>query len=115
MAKPANPSLYAKAKAKYKNLKHSAYKSGLVVKEYKRLGGKYTGSKPKKTGLSRWFKEKWRTQSGSKTYKKKGDIFRPTKRVTKKTPTTMGELTKAQKQKAMREKRKTGRVKKYKK
>jgi len=115
MAKPANPSLYAKAKAKYKNMKHSAYKSGLVVKAYKAMGGKYTGSKPAKKGLTRWFKEKWRTQSGSKTYKKKGDIFRPTKRITKKTPTTMSELTKAQKQRAMREKKKTGRVKKYKK
>lgn len=115
MARVLNPSLYARAKSKYKNMKHSAYKSGLVVKEYKKLGGKYGGEKPKKKGLTRWFKEKWRTQSGSKTYKKKGDIFRPTKRVTKKTPTTMGELTKAQKQRAMREKKRTGRVKKYKK
>jgi hypothetical protein len=45
-----NPRLYAKAKAKadetYKT--HSAYKSGFIVKEYKRLGGKYLeDSKPK--------------------------------------------------------------------
>jgi hypothetical protein len=55
-----NPRLYAKAKAKadetYKT--HSAYKSGFIVKEYKRLGGKYLeDSKPK--DLKRWFKEKW--------------------------------------------------------
>ncbi len=115
MAKPSNPSLYAKAKAKYKNMKHSAYRSGLIVKAYKAMGGKYTGTKPKKAGLSRWFKEKWRTQSGSKTYKKKGDIFRPTKRITKKTPTTYKELSKKQIKRAQTEKRKTGRVKKYKK
>ena len=115
MAKPSNPKLYAKAKAKYSNMKHSAYRSGLIVKAYKAMGGKYTGSKPKKTGLSRWFKEKWRTQTGSKTYKKKGDVFRPTKRITKKTPTTYKELTKQQIKRAQAEKRKTGRVKKYKK
>ena len=113
MAKPTNPQLYAKAKAKYSKLKHSAYKSGLVVKEYKRLGGRYSGAKPKKTGLSRWFKEDWRTQSGSKTYKKKGDVFRPTKRITKKTPATFKELGKKRIKRAQREKRRTGRVKKY--
>ena len=86
-----------------------------MVKEYKKRGGKYEGAKNEKKGLSRWFKEDWRTQSGSKTYKKKGDIFRPTKRVTAKTPTTMSELTPAQKKKAQAEKKATGRVKKYKK
>ena len=53
MAKPANPSLYAKAKAKYKNMKHSAYKSGLVVKAYKAMGGnvaKYYGKGGKVAG-----------------------------------------------------------------
>ncbi len=115
MAKVLNPSIYARAKAKYKSMKHSAYKSGLVVKAYKKMGGKYGGKKPAKKGLSRWFKEKWRTQSGSKTYKKKGDVFRPTKRITKKTPTTYRELSKSQIRRAQTEKRKTGRVKKYKK
>lgn len=115
MVEPKNKALYEKAKKKYSNMKHSAYKSGLVVKEYKKQGGTYSGDKPKKTGLSRWFKEDWRTESGSKTYKKKGDIFRPTKRITKDTPTTMKELTPAQKKKATAEKKKKGRVKKYKK
>ena len=115
MAKILNPSIYARAKAQYKSMKHSAYKSGLVVKAYKKMGGKYGGKKPGKAGLSRWFKEKWRTQSGSKTYKKKGDVFRPTKRITKKTPTTYKELSKSQVRRAQAEKRKTGRVKKYKK
>jgi len=87
----------------------------LIVKEYKKLGGKYSGEKPKKKGLTRWFKEDWRTEKGKKTYKEGGTIFRPTKRVTKDTPTTMGELTSKQKKKAIEEKKKKGRVTKYKK
>tara|TARA_R110001632_G_scaffold20288_2_gene60912 strand:- start:2296 stop:2646 length:351 start_codon:yes stop_codon:yes gene_type:complete len=116
MAEPTNKKLYAKAKAKYSSMKHSAYKSSLVVKEYKKMGGKYSGAKPTKTGLTRWHKEDWRTQDGKKTYNgKKGKIFRPTKRITKDTPTTMKELTPAQKKKAIAEKKKKGRVTKYKK
>ena len=117
MPEPTNKKLYAKAKAKYSDMKHSAYKSSLIVKEYKKMGGTYSGKKPtaKDKGLKRWHKEDWRTRSGSTTYKKKGDIFRPTKRVTKDTPTTMSELTKKQKDKAEREKKNKGRVKKYKK
>jgi len=117
MAEPKNKTLYEKVKKKiYKKIpKHSAYRSGLIVKEYKAQGGTYVGKKDEKKGLSRWFKEKWKTQDGSTTYKKKGDIFRPTKRITKETPTTMSELTKKQKEKAQKEKAKKGRVKKYKK
>jgi len=118
MPTPTNPKLYAKARAKYANMKHSAYKSSLVVKEYKKNGGKYSGKKPTKTdkGLKRWHTEKWKTQDGKTTYEgKKGKIFRPTVRVTKDTPTTMKELTPAQKKKAIAEKKKKGRVTKYKK
>ncbi len=115
MPEPTNKKLYAKARAKYASMKHSAYKSGLVVKEYKKLGGKYSGEKPKKKGLTRWFKEDWRTEKGKKTYKEGGTIFRPTKRITKDTPTTMKELTPAQKKKAIAEKKKKGKVTKYKK
>tara|TARA_R110002096_G_scaffold427408_1_gene638087 strand:+ start:1323 stop:1673 length:351 start_codon:yes stop_codon:yes gene_type:complete len=116
MAEPTNKKLYEKVKKEIyaKIPKHSAYRSGLLVKEYKKRGGKYSGEKPKK-GLTRWFKEKWKTQDGKTTYQKKGDIFRPTKRVSKDTPTTMSELTKKQKEKAIKEKKATGRVKKYKK
>tara|TARA_R100001594_G_scaffold111122_1_gene145866 strand:- start:66 stop:413 length:348 start_codon:yes stop_codon:yes gene_type:complete len=115
MPEPTNKTLYAKAKAKYASMKHSAYRSGLIVKEYKKLGGKYKGDKPKKKGLTRWFKEDWRTEKGKKTYKEGGTIFRPTKRVTKDTPTTMKELTSKQKKAAIKEKKATGKVKKYKK
>jgi len=115
MPEPTNKKLYSKAKAKYSSMKHSAYRSGLIVKEYKKLGGTYSGEKPKKKGLSRWFKEDWRTEKGKKTYKEGGKIFRPTKRITKDTPTTMNELTSKQKKKAIEEKKKKGRVTKYKK
>jgi len=115
MQEPTNKSLYAKARAKYASMKHSAYKSSLVVKAYKKMGGKYSGAKPKNSGLTRWHKEDWRTRSGSKTYKKKGDIFRPTKRISSKTPTTMSELSKKQKDKAEAEKKKKKKEKKKKK
>ena len=45
MPEPANKQLYEKVKAeiykKYPN--HSAYRSGLLVQEYKRQGGTYKG------------------------------------------------------------------------
>jgi len=123
MSIPTDKPLYDRIKRRIykKQPKHSAYRSGLIVKEYKAAFKKKYGNKPpykgKKTkkGLSRWFKEDWRTQDGKKTYSKKGDIFRPTKRVSKKTPATMKELSKKQIKKAQTEKKKTGRVKKYKK
>ena len=116
MPEPSNQKLYDKIKAKvYKEIpKHSAYRSGQLVKQYKAAGGTYKGKKDDSKGIGRWFKEDWRTVSGSKTYEKKGDIFRPTKRVNKDTPTTMKELTPAQKKKATAEKKATGKVKKYK-
>ncbi len=115
MSKIKNQKLYDKVKAEiYKKIpKHSAYRSGLLVKEYKKRGGTYIGKKEGDKGLSRWFKEKWKTQDGRTTYKKKGDIFRPTKRITKDTPTTMSELSKKRIKKAQAVKKKGGRVKKY--
>ena len=41
MPEPTDKAKYARAKAKYKDMKHSAYKSGLVVKAYKKMGGTY--------------------------------------------------------------------------
>lgn len=123
MSEPTDKSLYNRVKREiYKKYpKHSAYRSGLLVKTYKeKFKKKYGNKKPykgKKTkeGLSAWFKEDWRNQRGGKGYKKKGDIYRPTKRVSKKTPATMSELTKKEKERAIREKKKTGRVKNFKK
>ena len=47
-------------------------------------------------------------------YQSKSDIYRPTVRVDKKTPTTMNELSKEQIKSAREEKLKTGRVKNFK-
>lgn len=115
MPEPTNMKLYNKVKAEIKKKvpKHSAYRSGMIVQEYKRRGGKYRGIKSKKNGLGRWFKESWSTQNGNKIYKKKGDIFRPTKRITKKTPITMGELSSNKIKRAMKEKKQTGHVKRF--
>ena len=49
----ANPSLYAKAKAKAKakfDVYPSAYANAYMVKEYKKMGGKYKGAKKAKGG-----------------------------------------------------------------
>ena len=112
--KPADPKLYEEVKAKiYKQIPtHSAYRSGLIVQEYKRRGGKYEGPKPK-AGLTRWFKEDWRNQRGEVGYKKRGDIYRPTKRVTEKTPVTLQELTPGELKTAMRKKVAKGRVDRF--
>ena len=115
MTKPADPELYKKVKDRiYKEIPtHSAYRSGLLVQEYKRLGGKYVGNKPKTKGLTRWFKESWRNQRGRVGYEKKGDIYRPTKRVNDKTPVTLQELSAGELKTAMRKKATKGRVDKF--
>ena len=122
MAKPKDQELYDKVKNRiYTRIpKHSAYRSALIVKEYKDAYEKqykskdaYVGVKKQKEGLSRWFDEEWRNQRGEVGYKKKGDVYRPTRKVTKDTPKTYKELSKNDISKAMKEKKQTGRVKKY--
>jgi hypothetical protein len=112
--KPSNMKLYNEVKADvYRRIpKHSAYRSSIVVKEYKAKGGKYTGSKSA-GGLTRWHKEEWRNQRGGVGYKKKGDTYRPTKRVSKKTPLTNKELTPAEKKRASKIKASGGRVDRF--
>lgn len=120
--KPTDMKLYNKIKEQvYKEIpKHSAYRSGIVVQKYKNLfkkkhGNKnpYTGKKTKKRGLGRWFAEKWTNQRGKIGYKYKSDIYRPSKRITKKTPVTHGELSKKEIKRARRVKRTKGRVKRF--
>lgn len=119
---PADPRLYAKVKAKVVREipTHSAYRSGLIVKAYKeafaKLHGRrapYRGTRSKSKGLTRWFREEWRNQRGEVGYTKPGDVYRPTKRITAKTPTTFGELTTKDLRKASKEKAKRGRVKRF--
>ena len=123
MAIPVDTTLYSRVKkqiyARYP--KHSAYRSGILVQAYKNAFGRkygsgkspYKGQKPKLTGLSRWFKEKWRSDNGRVGYSSKDSVYRPTKRITSKTPTTFSELSKKRIRAAKREKAKTGRVQKF--
>ena len=116
---PANQKLYDKIKKwVYKKYpKHSAYRSGILVKEYKKVfkgpGEPYIGKKPKLTGLSRWFKENWKSDTGKYGYTSKSSVYRPTKRITSKTPKTFSELTPQQIKKAKKEKYLKGRVAKF--
>jgi hypothetical protein len=83
-----NPDLYKQAKeiADEKYSKPSAYKSGFIVKKYKELGGTYSDDKQPKN-LKRWFKEDWKDIGGLEY-----PVYRPTKRVSKKTPLTPDEI-----------------------
>lgn len=102
MPVPANPKLYAKAKAiadkTYKT--HSAFKSGFIVKTYKRLGGVYKDDKKPKN-LKRWFKEKW-VDVGEKEY----PVYRPTVKISKKTPLLKKEIDEKDMKKQIKQKQK---------
>jgi hypothetical protein len=64
----------------------SAYKSGFIVRMYKKNNGKYEDDDSEKK-LKRWFKEKWR-DVGHGDY----PTYRPTKRINKHTPLTVDEI-----------------------
>lgn len=124
MAVPKDDGLYESVKKRvYEEIpKHSAYRSGRLVKEYKEAykrkhggegGSAYEGEKPEKGGLSRWFAEEWKNQRGGTGYKKKGDVYRPTKRITRDTPKTFSELTKGEVRAAQRKKKKVGKVDRF--
>jgi hypothetical protein len=83
-----DPKLYKSVKKDADKLfeKSSAYKSGWIVKTYKEKGGTYTDDGKDKP-LKRWFKEEWEDIGGQKY-----PVFRPTKRVSKKTPLTASEI-----------------------
>ena len=71
------------------------------------------GEKNIKTGLSRWFKEEWKNQRGEIGYKNKNDVYRPTKKITSKTPLTFKELTKKELENARKEKARKGKIFKF--
>lgn len=126
MAVPKNKELYAKVKkeAKKKFVKYpSIYANSWIVNEYKKRGGVYVGSKPKSTGLKRWYKEKWvdlnrpikkngkivgYKSCGRKSVnsKEKYPLCRPTYVITKKSPKTYKELSKRSISKAKKQKSK---------
>jgi len=90
MPTPSNPELYAQVKNHANKVysKSSAYKSGYIVKMYKKLGGLYLDdSKPK--NLKKWFKERWEDVGGLGY-----PVYRPTVRVNKSTPLIVSEIDK---------------------
>jgi hypothetical protein len=131
---PKNKALYAavKAEADAKFMAPtSAYKSGWIVRTYKDRGGKYepiqNDARNGRTGLARWFAEKWvnlnAPLNGDKNQKnqkpqyepcgrehatRKGTypLCRPSKRITQATPRTAEELSPEAIAKANREKQK---------
>ncbi len=123
MGAPADGRLYDAVKQRvYKEIpKHSAYRSGLLVQEYKRAFATrygeekdpYTGPKPKNLGLTRWFAEEWRNEAGGVGYDSKNTLYRPTKRVSAATPKTWAELPKSRVKSARAEKKRTGRVQEF--
>lgn len=123
MVEPRDKKLYQSVKARlYKKMPtHSAYRSGILVKNYKaaykrkyKSDDAYIGKKPSsKVGLTRWMKEEWRNQRGEVGYKYKSDVYRPTKRITAKTPKTFSELSSKSIKRARRIKATKGRIKRF--
>jgi len=108
---PINKKLYERVKKLVKSrVKRwpSAYASGQLVRLYKKKGGKYRYTRF--GNLKRWFKEKWinvctgkpcgRKRSSPKKY----PYCRPSRRVSRKTPTTSRELSRKEIKKRCRKK-----------
>ena len=121
-SRPKDQELYNKIKLNvYKKYpKHSAYRSGMLVQKYKEFfklkypkTNPYLGQTSKKEGLTRWFKENWKSDTGRYKYTSKSSVYRPTKRITRKTPKTFSELSKKSLQSAKRKKARYGRVYKF--
>jgi hypothetical protein len=127
MAEPKDLKLYKKVKKladkKFKS-PTGVYKSSWIVREYKKLGGKYKGESSGSSGLKRWYKEKWVDLNrpmdkkgnyhpcGRKSIKKgeKYPLCRPMIRVNKETPRTYKEISKKSIRKAKKEKKGVDRV-----
>jgi hypothetical protein len=78
----------------------SAYKSGFIIKEYKRRNGEFINDNSKKP-LKRWFRERWRDY-GHKDY----PVYRPTIRISSETPLTVDEIDKKNLEEQIKEKQK---------
>lgn len=117
MPTPTNKELWQKAKARVKKrvkVWPSAYASGQLVQEYKKMGGTFQGAK-KGSDLARWYREKWvdvcawprRVECGRDTATK-GRAFpycRPSVKVSADTPTTVQDLTLKQRKRLCAKKR----------
>jgi len=60
-AKPSNPKLYDKIKKEIYSQypKHSAYRSMMIVKEYKKAGGTYEDEAQNDMNTKKWLKQQW--------------------------------------------------------
>lgn len=125
MAIPKDPVLYKKVKklADRKFLsKTGIYKSSWIVREYKKRGGTYSGSKSNGTGIKRWYREKWvdlkrpNSKGGyapcGRASASKGayPLCRPSKRISSKTPRTYTEISKKSLSKAKCDKKGSKRI-----
>lgn len=123
MTVPTDPAMYARVKRDvYRQYpQHSAYRSGRVVQAYKvafhdKYGPRrspYRGARPQRTGLARWYRERWTNQRGEVGYRYKSDVYRPTRRVTARTPSTFRELSPRRVASARRKKYRSGRVNRF--
>ena len=121
MSIPEDKNLYNRVKKEIfsKNPVNSAYRSGLLVKTYKERFEKNNPNKSpyidnnSKKPLKRWFMENWKNQKNMVGYSQKGDIYRPTIKISKNTPKTFSELTSKEIKKAMVMKKQKGRVNKF--
>ena len=104
---PNDTKLYDRLKAKAKKIFMvwpSAYASGWLTREYKSLGGTYSGGKKgEMSELERWYKEEWidvcALPKKKRCGRQKADwedypYCRPNIKINKKTPKTAGELSK---------------------
>lgn len=119
---PLDKKLYEKVKKEAQkkfDVWPSIYASSWLVREYKKRGGRYKGSKKKaqEAGLARWFREEWvdvcywpekKKSCGRKAASpEKYPYCRPSVRVNSKTPKTVQELTEKQRKDRCRRKRKS--------
>lgn len=103
--------------------KHSAYRSLMIGKEYRRLAKEryhttenlYRTDKrsQKANNLRRWVREEWTNQHGGTGYTDKDHLYRPRKHVSSKTPVTWSELKPSQIKRAKIQKESTGHVKRF--
>lgn len=92
MPRPFDVELYEKARRVVNTIykKPSAFRSGALVKLYKHWGGRYVDDH-RERNLARWFREEWKDVNPHKT-KNSYPVYRPTKRINKRTPLTVSEV-----------------------
>ena len=116
MPVPTNKKLYSSVVADAKRrfaAWPSAYASGWVVQEYKRRGGSYAQGSRSRSPLRRWYQEKWidvcskkRRPCGRPVGSKRPYPYcRTSRRISRATPRTVGELSPQQRRRLCSQKR----------